>query len=734
MKSKIYSSDYIKSSSKGQIWIPSFLMLGFFMVFPVMELMMLGNWFGTEGLSTESIRLLYEALWTDGFMAVGFVMAALAAAVNAVSSFWYLYSSRKIDFYHSLPVKRSAMFWHKAFIGILYYLIPYVIMEFLAVCIGALRGFFSLKIVGMALLMFLMHILLYLMIYFSVVLVICVTGNMMMGMLCLGGLYLYGPVLGCLLYYYRSMFYDTSYRLATYGFLKFLDTYASPYLLGDAFLEAYSGGDYFGMLVILLAVTGVLGLLSYMAYIRRPSESAGKSIVYSWIGVVVKFMVVIPCGLGTGFIFQLLQYRESQSGWWIFGMVLGTILSHGIIEVMYQMDFRKFVSKKHHLVLAGVMVAVCAVIYRGDLLHFDSYIPEQEELAALNIDFSRVNWEGNYPVIENKDGTYWAIDSWNSEKAAITKEGGVGTETWKILEEIVAAQERENQEDNAAFETGKTTSKIPMKYTLKSGREIYREYRVTTENLYALRKSLYEEGRLKEYTFSFLDIEADYLKDVQCIFSNGDAYSLFQNDSLKYRELLDALRADLEEASSEDFLDQPLAKLWLEYKLSSPPDPISVRHIGSQVWYGYYDGSVFVYPTFRRTLAILEETGYPMSMDEIEVDDVEIIYYNEENYDRASVPVTYQKKEEIEALKKALISPSLQCYWMDYESSIEITVNSGQASNSRDRCMVMRSDLVPDFVKEMYKKMDEGLIDLEPETLPEAETDVYALETGAGDE
>ena len=112
MKSKIYSSRYMKVSSKGMMWIPAFGTIGFLLAFPVAELIMLGNWFGM-GYTTREINALYANLWQDGFMITGLAVAAVAALFNGISQFWYLYSPRKIDFYHSLPVKRSRMFWHK---------------------------------------------------------------------------------------------------------------------------------------------------------------------------------------------------------------------------------------------------------------------------------------------------------------------------------------------------------------------------------------------------------------------------------------------------------------------------------------------------------------------------------------------------------------------------------------------------------------------------------------------
>ena len=57
MKSKIYSSRYMKVSSKGMMWIPAFVTIGFLLAFPVAELIMLGNWFGM-GYTTSEINAL----------------------------------------------------------------------------------------------------------------------------------------------------------------------------------------------------------------------------------------------------------------------------------------------------------------------------------------------------------------------------------------------------------------------------------------------------------------------------------------------------------------------------------------------------------------------------------------------------------------------------------------------------------------------------------------------------
>ena len=158
MRSRIFSSKYIRTISKGRAWIPAFLTLGFLLAFPVTGLVKLGSWQNLE-YTVDQMGVLYNHLWKDGFVLAGMFVAAIAAFMNSVNGFIYLYSGKKTDFYHGLPLKRSEIFTEKTVTGLLYYLIPYVIMEFLAVCIGAARGFFSLNIAGMAVKMLLLHLL-----------------------------------------------------------------------------------------------------------------------------------------------------------------------------------------------------------------------------------------------------------------------------------------------------------------------------------------------------------------------------------------------------------------------------------------------------------------------------------------------------------------------------------------------------------------------------------------------
>ena len=71
----------------------------------------------------------------------GMAVAMAAGFMNAVNGFLYLYSRKKTDFYHSLPMKRSELFAEKAVMGLIYYLVPYIVHRISdSLCWGRLNG------------------------------------------------------------------------------------------------------------------------------------------------------------------------------------------------------------------------------------------------------------------------------------------------------------------------------------------------------------------------------------------------------------------------------------------------------------------------------------------------------------------------------------------------------------------------------------------------------------------
>ncbi len=433
MKSKTFLNNSLRSRVKGQLWIPILLAIGFFLAFPVAGIMSLENWDGYR-YTAEQIARCYQNLWKDGFVLSGAIITFAAAFINGVNGFWYLYSSEKVDFYHCLPVKRSRMFWQKVTAGIGYFLIPYVAMEFLAVCVGALRGYFSLALMGMALKMLFVHLVLYLWSYFCVVLAISLTGNLLMGGLMTAGIFLYGPIFGYIMEASKINFFQTyttnnsiqwnqEYAGLSFSPLTMISILRNEYSTGQGYwknilLMLLLGQGYWKNILLMLLLAVIVAAAAFLAYKKRPMETAGKSMVYRFVGILVEFMIVIPAGLGTGILFYMLSgggkkdlwyvlglvfgtllihcefmivipaglgtgilfYMLSGGGkkdlWYVLGLVFGTLLIHCLLQVIYKLDFRKFFDAKLQLVLTGACVALAALVFRFDLLGYDAYLPE----------------------------------------------------------------------------------------------------------------------------------------------------------------------------------------------------------------------------------------------------------------------------------------------------------------------------------------------------------------------
>ena len=152
-------------------------------------------------------------------------------------------------------------------------------MEFFSVCIGAMRGFFSLHLMKMAFLLLVLHLLLYLLLYFFVVLVICLTGHYLIGALFFVAVMAYGPVLSLLISFCENTFYYT-YTDVLSGIPEILMKMASPIMLAGTFAQRYAQGNYGGVLGLVILLTVVVGVLGYYTYVHRKSERTGKAFIY----------------------------------------------------------------------------------------------------------------------------------------------------------------------------------------------------------------------------------------------------------------------------------------------------------------------------------------------------------------------------------------------------------------------------------------------------------------------
>ena len=110
-------------------------------------------------------------------------------------------------------------------------------------------------------------------------------------------------------------------------------------------------------------------------------------------------------------------------------------------------------------------------------------------------------------------------------------------------------------------------------------------------------------------------------------------------------------------------------------------------------------GYVYVYPEYERTLAILKETGYPLSMEEI---DIESAKYSVLGSQVSDEEIYLTDSKSLEELKKALIPYGMDAGWIDIEDRIYVTVKI--AGERNERAYYLIKDRMPQFMKDAVEQ------------------------------
>ena len=139
MTSKSLFFKLLKEDFKVRIWTLAVSILIFFFSHIVGTAMMLSMYKYNRAFSEPTDLLSYKVEFVQTFYSYigiknplfAFIFVVLAVIV-AMSGFSYLYSKKKVDMYHSLPVRREVLFFVKTLNGILIVILPYIVCSFIA--------------------------------------------------------------------------------------------------------------------------------------------------------------------------------------------------------------------------------------------------------------------------------------------------------------------------------------------------------------------------------------------------------------------------------------------------------------------------------------------------------------------------------------------------------------------------------------------------------------------------
>lgn len=346
-----------------------------------------------EKLETEGKEILQSAqegvlflLSMDNYVVK--VALILLASVCGVAVFRYLHDRQQVDFYHALPINRTHLFIVNYVSGILMVLPIFVLVY--AVTAGAAfsMGFGGLVTGNVIAHTVLGHSLFFLVNYTVMVMCTVLTGNTIITVLLALWVQFSLPLAAFMHQAWQMMLHVTftvpseqqMYTITNGSpIIKYFTSLTRPEIDPD-----FVGT--FGMAVVWypLVLGVVLLALSYVLFVRRRSERAGAAVAFEPLKAPLHWYMSLFMGSACALLFAVM-FGSDNHGWAWFGLVLGVVLFHAIVEIIYEFDFRAlFHHWKQMLILCAAAVAVFAG-FRADIFGYDSYVPDQSQVEAVGL-------------------------------------------------------------------------------------------------------------------------------------------------------------------------------------------------------------------------------------------------------------------------------------------------------------------------------------------------------------
>lgn len=554
MTSKNSFFKLMKEDLRQQLWCIVLSCIVFLLPLPIYVGMMLSNDHGLYDITLD----LAGAMSKENFWLI--MVTVFGALVCAVSGFGYLFSKKKVDFFHSLPVKRERLFAVRYLNGVLIYLVPYLAMLLINVVIIAVNGKMKTAIWSVLLEGLVVHLLGFLVLYTVFILCVTMVGNIVV-FFAVSGWMLSITLVALLLYtWFEEQFFDT-YSFMGDAFAERI--YSLRFLCPGYFyfVEVFEArGDTLLWQQLLYVI--VLIVIALVVYRIRSSEGAGKAIAFPVLKPVIRVSIEVLAGGCLGMMFyNAADSNQAFPGWMIFGVVLGVVLSHILVQSVFYYDVRKCLKGKLSMLACVAVTAGFVLIMRYDVFGYDTYLPKEKKIESVGIEVNDLDgYRGAY-IYTLEGGKHVS----EVEDMKLTDISAI----YPYLEALVADSEAYydydselNKWNSATKEQGVAYISVRVVYRLKNGKEVYRDYMAKglREDLF---RSVFESEEFKETHYA--DVYTVQPEQLQFVTVRHAMSEVSMNLSLAEKEqLLQLLRSDITaQTLSEKLHTLPVAILEL---------------------------------------------------------------------------------------------------------------------------------------------------------------------------
>lgn len=653
MISKNLCFKLMKEDGKRRIWTISLLFLTFFFSIVLPIIFAVSEPANTFPSQQRWINYVTQSVITSIGPQNLFVVAimVIGSVICAVSGFSYLYTNKKVDLYHCIPVKRGQLFTALFLNGILMTGVIYLLNVLIGMVIASIFGVSFSATASIALMTFGFHMAYYILLYATVVLAMTLTGNMIIALLGTLVFFFYGPGVTALVNSYMSIWFSYYSRYSDIGGSSFFETIiknSSPLVHYINNVANYHNVQLAETIVTVLFIAVLLFVLTYWLYRCRPSEASGKAMSFSYTMMPIKMLLVIPSSLAFSLFFW--EMRESN-GWTIFGLLFGAVFTHCLIEIIYHFDFKKLFTHKKHLAICIIASLIIFSGFQFDWFGYDAYLPKESDVkaAAISID-SEGNWV-SYGKVRSTIINYDTLEYyWEYEDGIDYVKNNM--EITDVKDILSLAQKG----IDASSESVSPDYTVYIQYTLMNGRNVSRRYVVPMDVIEDEVERITDSMEYKVGYFPILKQTAEETVNVNIRQLN---VITAVNQERAAKKLLEAYKQDFMELSvSTRKQELPIASI--QFMTVDQREAVNFEPV-----YDYYedyyiasniaDRSYYpIYPSFTRTLEGLQEFGISIQ-GQIKADRIAQISISSKKMGEKDSIMYYTDPKDIERLAPALV-------------------------------------------------------------------------------
>ena len=674
MTSKISFCRLLKEDFKRRSWLIALVSLACFILLPIVLLLSIDGMMDSvrDGYTEFSYVQEYYMDAVRMGNGVGGMLAFGAAVLAGISGYSYLHSKVKVDFFHSLPISRKKYFFVQYVSGVIIFVVPFVVSMLLCLLVGAVNGLLTGGVVLMAVRMTSFRILEYLAGYGTAILATVMTGKTLTAILGTAVFTVYIPAVLLVWAGMKSVFFKTyiSNTAAEKIFMLFSPSFSGYYI--EELMKAKEKWLVIGVGIQIFWIVLMTGIALWL-YCVRKTEAADHSMAFPKSEGVIKVLLVVPMSLVAGLASRMIGV-DGGMHWFFFGTVCASVILSSVIEFIYHLNMRELFKNKVSLMLSVALSLGAALVFRYDIMGYDTYLPAREDVAQMAFYDERLNGNFYYrPFVEGYDlySVNAALDS-------------------TLLDNFAPVYElarKGAREEN----TGECRS-ISVEYKLRNGKRERRNYIVEEKDIQETIKALFETPEFAEKIYPVFWRDANLEGDI-------NISSLFGNVELKLsekecQEFLDIYREELRHISYEDYQNHVIGTIGFSVVIEEERGRYGLSTTS------FREEGYPICSSFQQTIAFLrEKAGIDLEhrLTEKDVERIVLTDYRSEG-EGETTTTTVNDAEEIQNVLDCMEYLPLYSGWMSVEEvNIEIVLKSGEIPSGN---LYFLKGKLPDILEE----------------------------------